>query len=293
MELLLDTVSNVFGGVMFLTLLAALLVISRGGEALQPTNKSPSATTDGSLDDPTSMPGLENENVEIEIANGVLIGLIAPGQSYEDIVGTIATIEQKSKEIEDKKAILAGIESEIASNDAFASQQRNEDERQAKRLAELNASLGSQKQVIDQSEAKATRVVQFSLLRNASTSEATIFLRYGKFYIEHKHPSDDAVNPEDIEVYSIGSLFSGKKAFRPRKSGGQTCTPESLQSLVDHFEKNFPSRRYHITIAVWDDSFAEFNHVKNALVKAGYEYRTIPCTDISEIVQGGGDSLVQ
>ena len=34
LDLLLDTVSNVFGGVMFLTLLAALLILSRGATSV-------------------------------------------------------------------------------------------------------------------------------------------------------------------------------------------------------------------------------------------------------------------
>jgi hypothetical protein len=45
---------------------------------------------------------------------------------------------------------------------------------------------------------------------------------------------------------------------------------------------------------VWDDSFAEFNPLKDALVAGGYQYRTLPCDNTSWLTnQGAVDPFVQ
>jgi hypothetical protein len=138
-------------------------------------------------------------------------------------------------------------------------------------------------------EKKSTRTVSFSLLRSANTDEIVILLRYGKIYRLTNSSDPGDINTTDIKVNR--GLF--KTSYEPEKAAGSRVTSESLERLSE-FIGTFPPSQYHITVAVWDDSYAEFNKVRNELVRKGLKYRTILCTDDTELSFGTvTDSLVQ
>jgi hypothetical protein len=286
MDLLLDTVSNVFGGVMFLTLLAALLVISRGGKALD--SRSPSSPQE---DIPLVDPLLAIESLELQLneidfvleSQAKALSMMVPGENIETKISDLDRLQRESKIVVKQ---LADAKNEIESETLVKTGTESSQDEMRKQFEALKTQVQDKRDTLAKIEEKSSRNITFSMLRNASTSEVVIMLRYGRIYRCHINPGSDDINLEDIERTFLGAVL-------PKPSGGSVVTANVLKDIVARTIQSFPPDRYHVTIAVWDDSFSNFNALRNELVASGYQYRTIPCTNDSFLKMSGGDSLVQ
>ncbi len=286
MDLLLDTVSNVFGGVMFLTLLAALLVISRGGKALD--SRSPTTPQD---DIPLVDPSITIESLELQLneidfvleSQARILSMIVPGENIEAKISDLDRLQRESQSIVKQLAVAKNdVDSESLLKTGTVSSQ----DELRKQFEALKTQVQDKRVALKTIEEKSSRNITFSMLRNASTTEVVVMLRYGKLYRCHINSGSNDINLEDIERTFWGTVL-------PKPSGGLVVTPNVLNDTIARTLQSFPPDRYHVTIAVWDDSFANFNALRNALVATGYQYKTVPCTDDTVLKMSGGDSLVQ
>ena len=89
-----------------------------------------------------------------------------------------------------------------------------------------------------------------------------------------------AANRKDFFVLESNDSVT---TITPKPHRGQPVTDESLNELTQHLKEKFPVRQFFITVAVWDDSFAKFNPLKDALTGAGSQYRTLTCDSSSRL----------
>jgi hypothetical protein len=296
MDLLLDTVSNVFGGVMFLTLLAALLVINRGGKAISESqSRQPPQLSEVEIE------ALELKARQIELQIGELEMALTQQRTLMTTLDPTGDSTAKMEKLKLAQATLARVR--LETEELEQKEQAN-----AEQLTLKDAQLEKEKMVVEKLEqsvqqaqeelaklqASSQRGIDFRPLRVTTTDGATVMMRYGRLYLLKVDPDDDELNSADIETRG-GGLFGGDRMFfYPKPNGGSPVTSESINEMVRRLKKNFPSSEYHIGIAVWDDSFGEFNSFKEAIVAAGYEYRTIPADDGAKFSFGGsGNSMVQ
>lgn len=286
MDLLLDTVSNVFGGVMFLTLLAALLVISRGGDRLKEKSNAGSTEQLPPMDLSTNIEALELKLSELDFmleAQARTLSDLVPSDDAEQKTAQYDHLQKQLMELQKRsEQVQTGVRNAESLQNATAEMKEDLEQQ----FRELTAQVKAKKVELKKAEEKSSRMVTFSLLRDASTAEVPLLLRYGKVYRLRTGSVLEEINAEDIEVLK-------DKQYLPKKSGGMPVTPSVLSNLVSKMVDRFPPGEYHITIFVWDDSFAAFNSLRNKLVEQGYQYRTLPCTDETTIGLGGGDRLVQ
>ena len=285
MDLLLDTVSNVFGGVMFLTLLAALLVISQGEGSVPDGPKTPLPEALSPLEIATRIESLELEASELNFV------MESQARTLSEIVPSDDT-EQKIAQYDRLRQQLAGlqdqwdqVQTDLRNEEALQKTNNKLEKELSEQLAELSKQVQGKKTELERVEAKSSRTITFSLLRDATTADFPLLLRYGKLY-RFLEWSGQEIHEEDIAIL-------GDEKYLPKQAAGIPITPNVLSNLVSKLVDRHPPREYHITIFVWDDSFAAFNSLRNRLVEQGYQYRTLPCTDESIISMGGGDRLVQ
>ena len=287
MDLLLDTVSNVFGGVMFLTLMEALLVISRGGSALTPKLKETPVAPATEVDLSKAIEAMQLQCSELNFlleAQARAIQQMAPSGDTDQKITELDRLRRQSQSTEDEMRQMSDA---IAAQESLKNSTEESLSGLEKKRAEWNRKIEESKVALKKIEGKASRNITFSLLRDAETRGVPVLLRYGKVYRLYKDSVMRRVNLEDIEEIA-------NESYLPREQGGQLAIQNTIASLVTKLSTDYPPDRHHVTIAVWDDSFPSFNLLRNQLVAAGYEYRTLPCIDGTVLVLSmGGDQLVQ
>lgn len=284
LDLLLDTVSNVFGGVMFLTLLAALLIISRGTAPTAPVDEIPPQPTV----DHAVLGDAKIRQVQVAIRaqeqtqrqldhDGSLMAQTARLRSLQQ---TLDLARRHASRTEDsKKKELEALQEQLAEEFEIESQIDNVYREVAAHAERVNAIRSD-----------TERTVEFRPLSRSMTDEAVVILRYGRWYMLENGPNQ-GINRSDFFVLpSNGAL----KRVTPKPHRGAEVTKRSLGDLTRGLNDKYSVGQYHVLIAVWDDSFAEFNALKDAVKAAGYTYRTLPCDSSTRLTnQFATDSYVQ
>lgn len=273
-DLFLDTVSNVFGGVMFLTLLAALLVLTRGASSLDAPPQTPS---EANVDARTVAMDIEATELAIQSQQMLLKHLKMDEDSIDKAV-QLENLEQSVDQAE-REAKLA--------EQAIPRQQVEDQQRQQQDLsqqrARLEETLASEQDKRDRLRRASERTVKFRPLQRSNTFETVVVLRYGKIYLFKDRPLSTSFNEDDFFVTrQLGRVMT----ITPKPHRGEPVNEATVDQIIRRLSSSFPPSRFHVTIAVWDDSFGEFNTLRDAVVKAGYQYRTIPSDNTTELSFG-------
>lgn len=284
LELLLDTVSNVFGGIMFLTLLAILLIVDRGKSQLDlPEKAEPEKPTIE-----IAYEQLASKMDELDFALESQSRTLASVIPSEDAELQLKEFEQFEKEIAQLRNQVERaskeLEDQMLQNEQLESSREDLEKQLNEKRAEVQAKIAD----LEKAREKAIRRVSFSLLREASTQEVVLLIRYGKLYRLTNSEDKNDVCTQDISVEGVYP----DQTFQPRPEAGERISQHLFEKTL-RFLRPYPPSSYHVTIAVWDDSFAEFNILRNVLVGSGYSFRTLICNKESVLGFGGNTGFVQ
>jgi len=284
MDLLLDTVCNVFAGIMFLTLLAALLVIQRGGARLAET------TTPVTREDPLD----EVKQNELQTRQQGLVQAIEQAESRMDVLDPFASKIKEAnyqrelrQQMEESLSRLANIEQERQRMLDQEKQIKQDLSTSSDAESKLYAELKSKSLELAEAKGRTMRIVHFRPLIDSVGRQTLVMIRYGKVYFAMATSNSNALNENDVEERD-GGIF-------PVKESGQRVVNEAdADRMAANLVRRFPPGQFYVTVAVWDDSFAAFQIVRTAIEKSGYSYRTLPA-DNNAVFQfsKGGRSLVQ
>lgn len=288
LDLLLDTVSNVFGGVMFLTLLAALMILARGASrdtsSVPPaTVPTPSVSIGPPIDDRIVQLELKQVTEAIDTQQAVLANL--PGDAVDlpklrEIRNTRRLLTEATARLQQSQLKLEDANQRVATE----TKRRRDNERQRNEIAER---LASKRAELEQDQQIGQRSIAFRPLTLASSTETILVLRYGRVYLFQNQPNGRSFNSDDFFAIRTSG---GNRHITPKPHRGTAVTPEAMADFANRIRQNYPTNRYHVTIAVWDDSFGQFNMVCDALQDIGYRYRTIPCNNESQLSFGASAS---
>lgn len=285
LELLLDTITNTFGGIVFLAILIVVLLQTTPDKIeAQPTQNSQKHTIDS-----RKLESLKAQIEELELQLRFL-DIFAAELSEPDLEATLAELENRTevreKLTEEKSVILEQLEKSKENMESIAQQQQTLD-------SELASNMQEVEKLQDQLESERkqrTIKAKFSEERSTSKREYNVTLRYGRWYIDIL-PSGKP-NLEDFIMLDTGgeylTLTPKPNRGKPLTSGN-TLSPEVLQEL-----NNRDPKTEYICIGIWDDSFEEFQLLRDYLVNQGFNYRLIPLTDGDTVFYGPvSDAKVQ
>ncbi|TWT91841.1 hypothetical protein [Neorhodopirellula pilleata] len=288
LDLLLDTVSNVFGGVMFLTLLAALMILSRGAPAVQPESV-PEAPTQVHPPTDDRIVQMEIRQTVQAIATEQTVLANLPGDSED--VPKLKEIKAIRSLLDDATRATARSQKEFDAASERADRQQSDHAEKRNRRDQLAGKLATRRDELERAEKVGQRSIAFRPLELADSTETILVLRYGRVYLFQDSPNSRTFNVNDFFAIDIER---SKTRITPKPHRGTPVTATAMKAFADRIRRSYPPSRYHVTIAVWDDSFGQFNTVCDALQSVGYRYRTIPCNDESELSFGSSASpLVQ
>jgi len=292
LELLLDTITNAFGGILFLALLVVVLL---------------QVTTDRAA---SELPSRELADKLV----GMQTKLLSASRERDELLQALSVQDRLGKQLmsEENQRNLETLEKARDSNVALKSDRiqladvlvskQNEINSLAQSLNELKDRLKVKAGEVDDAELKLreevrTRTTTAKLPRLHETSKVEIaaVVRFGRLYFVHRYDASmrsREVNTDHMVIIDEGP--DGVVATPKPYQGIAMDQPESLRAAIDMELRMFPAGTIYLAIAVWEDSFDQFIRLKNVLVELGHEYRVIPVEEGGMVTESSVDTpLVQ
>jgi hypothetical protein len=287
LNLLLDTICNVFGGIIFL----ALLVVITSGQMKprQTTNDQDQVVMPTRQQLELQLKGLRTERDALRRRLDVLSASADIGPSVGD--------QELANAIRRGAVLFQELQSrcEAATRELESARRRAEQAReagksaQARREAAARARESAERRL---AEMDAARAIEVRMPRERATGkrEFALAIGHGRLYESCVYSSFGGFlrwNTDEVETDGENLIGLMPQRGTPVRDG-----PALELRLAGIMRKTNPHRDY-ICLAVWPDSYAEFVIVRDRLVKAGYEYRLMLITEGGGVSMGGGSGTVQ
>lgn len=310
LELLLDTITNTFGGILFIAILLSLLL------------KSSSRTARATASRTEPMSAVEQAELESQVAD--------LQQNAASLRHRIASAPQPSDSQADDSlagklsAAAAGVEVAVAARteavrntlesqrEAATAVQRfemleEEHKSVVQRMAEAEHQLAAAREEAARLTEAAVQLdrppgateieqtVGLPSLRPSSKTEVAIYVRFDRIFLMHAWRNGVRLGP-NIEQFVIVPLPAGggaQQVARPKPAAGTPVNASTIAAELGRLLQPFPPDRFVISMVVFEDSFDIFQLIKAAIVRNGYEYRPIPLRPGESVVDSGGRGEAQ
>lgn len=289
LELLLDTICNTFGGVLFIAILVVML--------LQQTGQGVSAPPP-----PTISPErLQEMSQRLTELTAELTRLDANRESQVAIVDSFASEEirnliQRRSELVTQIASLQVKASELlAQNAKRASRVEEERAENAKVKQDLEGALLEKQQTqtaLENDRKNRTTEARLPVLRPpGARQEIGLVLRYGRLYLWHRYDqfhNKQGLNTDDFVV--IGEEGGGILTT-PKPTGGILLDgTESSKEAIRRLLTQFDSRTCYLVPIVRPDSYSAFSQFRDVALELGFNYRLMPTEANSPVYDRGGSA---
>lgn len=278
LDLLLDTMTNAFGGVLFLAILLSIQLKDRSVIS-------------------ADLPDFESKITRLELQRDELLTQISNQMQqkehsekfrteYSSDVRALDRLQDANK----KSSELGSRERELAGR---IEQIREEQTESAKRVDTMTQKRDSvdDELVRLRSELKSEqekRTISGRLPRRKLSTKIPVglLLKNGRVYQIYK---DGEYNLNDVIVEDD----DWKTTLRPKPGGGvpvsnSTGFGRTISRMIEGDPKT-----HHVTVAVWDDSFDQFQTIKRHIIDGGFDYRIIMLPGDAPLGVGGGISYTQ
>lgn len=313
LELLLDTICNTFGGILFLAMLVALLLTQTQRRTSTESHNSASRAAMS----PAEVARLERRAQELQEESQRIELLIEDFQrmterlfdpKQAELARRLAGAEARLAVLESERATLLARIADAQASAVRASTAAAED---AQRLERTRSAVkASERRLAAAQQDRATLLQAASTLastledaatvetagkapreRATNRRELAVMLKYGRLYQMHRYSGDDrSVNTTDFVVREDEDF----NRARPRPTAGIDLTAAGAGDRVTRMFAGFPRQAWYACLVVHPDSFAEFLALKTWLVSHGYEYRLFPAAEpVVDRGAGPSDARVQ
>jgi hypothetical protein len=274
LELLLDTITNAFGGILFLTILMTMqLRLSRPKIEV------------------TAVPEAEqHEIIELESQLAAVIAeleLLQKSVSVQDEARARLIdpeLEMQFADLRERRRRREQLDQLIRQSRHDASQEQVAIDDLGRRERELDAqrtTAGSQvasaMQALEAERRKRTQTMVPPRTRSSAKLECGMVLRYDRAYLEYQMESglfDQELNLADFVV--IGEE-KGHLIVTPKPWAGLPVQKSSeFTARLASKLTAYPADRWYICVMAWEDSFDKFHEFKQGLLDLGYEFRILP-----------------
>ncbi len=288
LDLLLDTICNTFGGVLFISMLVVVLL-----------STSPAASTTLAPPDEKVEADLINWEKQLADTRREMTSLRAALAAQREMAKAVLDPNirelleerrqqqlQRTNQEDDKLRLLQDVslaQIEINRIAGLMAELTRAMQTAAKNLQRADEQL-------QQEVALRTRSAKLPRMRRTKKEPVLMFLRNGRLTSYHAQQPDGslAANPLEVEERKDGAGFF----LQPRKNAGLVVEPGNIApaevAKIEKKIRGFDAEKHFIAIIVWPDSFASFSAVKDALVRAKFEYRLIPFAENAKAYLGEG-----
>jgi hypothetical protein len=300
LELLLDTITNTFGSVLFITMLVAVLLRMTGRTSAdrEPISKTEQARAEAQVAELSD---------EIDRLKAALDAMPPPDPvmarlasdttaAAREIARVLAEDTTVSREIVRSQERVAELErqamqsaEELERVEELATEQskrRTQAEEMAAALTQLAVELD---RPVDPK--KIVQVAQLPELTEQTKKQFAILIKYGRIYVWHvfdEHGNRLGPNPDH---FMITPRPDGNLSVKARPDAGHIADGATIKQSLARLLQRFPPADWVVCTLVAEDSFAQFQTVKAALVDLGYQYEPTAVRAGEGVWDSGGVSV--
>jgi hypothetical protein len=307
LELLLDTICNTFGGVLFLAILICVLlrmaspIVQTAQDQITPeelqamesqldTLVAEIETLQAAQAQQDKIAGQVADSSQKKLFDQVTKERAERDRLFQDRLRTVAEVHKTHrrtaellKELESLRQNLETARQSIKDQTAEMVETQAERDKLAFKADELVKAM----------QAAQARTAPLPRQRRSSKDSVGLIVRFNRLYVWHKYDAlgraglntDEFVFVEDrgTHVVTMPKPYAGVPL-------GVSDSPAQITTRLRQFD---PSDVY-LTVVIWADSFQSFQTLKNTIVGLGFEYRLMPMADGQSVFdRGGADSRVQ
>lgn len=285
LDLLLDTITNTFGSILFITILVALLLRFSGHVSSRKVEVS-------KADQARAQARLAELSAEVNRLKATLDFIPQSDSEVVRIERSIAAAAQElaavfqedaaaATEISDDQDYIVSVHQRLASLSQElerlrpladeSAQQRAKAEETAANLAALASELD---RPIDPERIEQTATLPE--LTSTSKKQIGLFMRYGRVYVMHQwSPAGMRLGP-NTDHFVISTRPDGNQSAKARPDAGCLADQATIKSALREILRGFPPDNWVVGLVVNEDSFPQFQTVKSTLVALGYQYEPFP-----------------
>jgi hypothetical protein len=281
--LLLDTICNTFGGVVFIAILVIVLL---------------QMTSTPQLDAPPDPPqqeelvALETQRDEV---NARLKSLREAVTQQEALFGSIANSDDLSlaARLKELQSRCGQLNDDRMKSLGQISQSQIKTNEVAAQLASLEQTLKDAPTKVTALEAELQRELaertedaRLPIQRDTDKREMPFLLTTGKLHSVYLVRGDGTIVFNSGECATAKSLGVEEVTAKPG-TGVLVEQSDASRKAISERLANLESDGDYLAVFVWPDSFPQFRFLKDLLVSKNFEYRLVPMTTNGKVYRGG------
>lgn len=289
LELLLDTICNTFGGVLFIAILAAILLANSSKveslvEGAKPMSEEEVEQLREQLTQ--SQARLDTARRDWQQQSNLAKQFADPNraQRLEEIRMMEAERDALTDESREKIADTAKLYAEARKIQDDATKLEGA-------IKDAERKLEADRQALRAAREAAAQSTTLPRVRSTSKSPVAIIIRFGRMYVWHEYDrNNERIGPNKVDfVVDINSI---PVKTIPKLNAGLPLEDGQADGIRAKLQR-FNSSQFFIDAVVWPDSFEHFEVFKNQIIKMGFEYRLLPTSPGQPIFDRGGGGGVQ
>jgi hypothetical protein len=279
LDLLLDTICNTFGGVLFIAILVVLLLQMSGQSG-----------ANSAIDAEKQQQFLESQS-QLEELRARLKTLRAVAAQQESLASDLAA--QAPRELVDQfrdwrtrrdslndqhLKELAELSKEQAESNDLAVKHAALDEA----LADRHSKLAALEATLSAEAAAHSEEARLPSQHATDKQEIPLLLFGGKVCFVYRTEADGSIAFNGDEF----SMTGAQREVAPLAGKGVALGVGGENAEIAERLKQFAKDEYYVAAFVWSNSFREFKQLKETLVHHGFEYRLVPVAASDKVYMG-------
>jgi SMC interacting uncharacterized protein involved in chromosome segregation len=284
LELLLDTICNTFGGILFIALLVSILMSQRSAEVLtKPVDQSAQAA-------------MNRFTAELETVQQELDEARKSSELLEQLSTRISDPEIKRllSRKEDLEKSLERIERMVSEDLVDVSQEQKKVNETTNEIAAAQNMLEGAKRELDELKKRLgkaiednSRVAGFPIAQSTSKSQVTVCIGRGKIcFLEQNINGTLVDDPSQIVD------MTDKKILPNFDNGVIVNKKDGLGSLHSKINE-YKAQNHFFRIFIWKDSFETYQTFSDIIAKKRFSYEVNPMIEGDCLVKGPSNARVQ
>jgi hypothetical protein len=286
LDLLLDTITNTFGGILLLALLLALLV-QRDSSDADDRKAAVSPTEVAQLQQQVGM--LRNQKqialttIQSQAALDLQFSDAGAKERIAKMIGLAQAFEQKKQLVKQQTARKSELDQQRAAL-------QDQVESYAVNTENLRGEIDDTREELQGEKAKRTRNANLPREQVTGKNSAVLMITNSRFYVVDANygQTSFALNrrdfqPENGSDYAIRFADGKKASFN--ETGGLALNRENLLGEL----KKFDAQDIYLTLVVLPDAFEQFYLVRDSCVSLGLEHFILPINALPIIESYGAN----
>ena len=285
LELLLDTICNVFGGVVFIAILLALLSSAAESDLTQDTMDASTLADTIRRQREVQQQHRDYQQAVASIDESIAGIDMAAATARADLLDRLTETESQAEQR------LREDDTWLAAFEASREEQAAADGEMERELSDLESELRDLEAKLD--NAKSRRTVQARLHAEQRTQkrQLVVMMKENKVFFVPLGTGEQAVKQSgagagvELRSYMLGLGIQ----VVPRKVGGVSPVAVPNDPAMKRLAVLAPPRTYFLEMFVFDDSVEAYQAARVWAVQMGYQYNINPVTG-NELVLGARDT---